>query len=108
MPNNVSFAIKLSTGNSGRSGRGRSFWPVFTEAQVTGNKVNAATRAGILSAYSTLNDAVAFQGEFLLSVITRYTANTLRPVAVAQPVQSISTTDDIVDSMRRRLPKRGN
>lgn len=103
LPNNVSFAVSLRTGLTGRSARGRWFWGGLTEDQVTLNSVTAPTVALIVGAIDTLISTI--QGLSAQVVIVSYFANkVLRP---GGPVKFIVTdalaVDDIVDSQRGRL-----
>lgn len=108
MPNNVSLSIARKTGLTGRSNRGRIYWPGFNEADVTNNEISTARAGAIVDALEDFTTAVNSLGTFSLAIITRYSNNALRPTAIARPITSWSVVDRVVDSMRRRLPGRGN
>lgn len=107
MPNNVSICLTRKTAQRGRSYRGRIFWPGLVEQDVTDNRVNVGRADAILDAIRNFWADVSTFGVFAMAVITRWENNALRPVAIANPITSWSMTDTVVDSMRRRLPKRG-
>lgn len=106
-PNNVSLAIKFSTGLTGRSSRGRNFWPLFIENELTNNRVDTARAAAIVASYSDfIGDGTFYVGVFW-GVLSRYHNNEPRGIGLCTPISAVSLTDTVVDSMRRRLPKRG-
>lgn len=107
-PNNVSLAVKFTSGNRGRSSRGRNFWPAFQEFEVSNNRIDAARISAIVGGYSDMVGKGTFiaAGEWV--ILSRQQAGVRLANAVAYPVTAVSVTDDIVDSMARRLPKRGS
>jgi hypothetical protein len=106
MPNNVALAVSFRTANRGRSGRGRNYFPGLTEATVSVNEVSATTVTAIENAYKLLlNGTWAGGGGW--SVVSRYTNGQPRANGLVQPVINAVVVDATVDSMRRRLPKRG-
>lgn len=106
MPNNVALAITFRTGQRGRSGRGRNYIPGLTETNVTNNEVAAASVDYFQDAYALLMSG-AFAGPGIWSVVSRYTGNAPRLIGQSLPVTSVAIVDAVVDSQRRRLPKRG-
>lgn len=107
LSNNVSIAIQFKTGLIGRSNRGRNFWPLLTEESVTNNTVSTARINSILAAYNALRTATNEFGIFQLSVLSRQQDGVLLPSAVTTPVTAFAVANNVVDSMRRRLPGRG-
>lgn len=106
-PNNVSLAIKFSTGLTGRGSRGRNFWPGFLELEVNNNRVDEARASAITAGYSDLIGAGVFHPKWTWVVVSRTVDGAPRPSGTRLPITSVSVTDTVVDSMRRRLPKRG-
>jgi hypothetical protein len=106
LPNNVSLAMSLRTGLSGRSFRGRSYIVGLTQGAVVGNTVNTSEIAALLTAYETLR-VPPTDGAWQMSVVSRFNGGAARTVGVATPVTQVIVTDATVDSQRRRLPGRG-
>jgi len=107
LPNNASLCVSFRTGNRGRSFRGRNYFAGLTEIDVTLSTVASGLTAQIVSVYNDLlNSPVAT--DFVWVVVSRYTNNAPRVTGVATPVRAVLVVDDVVDSMRRRLPNRGS
>jgi hypothetical protein len=107
-PNNVSMAVKFSTGLSGRSSHGRNYVPALTNSQIVGNTIVSGWATAVVEAYG----ALLAGGEVLPAgwdwvVVSRRTGGEARPTGVTLPVMAVSVTDLTVDSMRSRLPGRG-
>lgn len=108
LPNNVTISVARKTGLTGRSNRGRLYWPGLTEGDVVGNELSSTRATAILAALSAIQANVEGPGNFLMAVISRYTGGALRPTAIALPIASWTVVDRTVDSQRRRLPNRGS
>jgi len=109
LPNNVSMAVKFATGHAGRSSHGRNYVPALSDTIVDGNDIDGGWATSIVEAYANL----IFPGPVLPDgwiwvVVSRYTNNEPRAEGIFQEIFSVSVTDLIVDSMRSRLPGRGN
>lgn len=103
LPNNVTVAVSLRTGLTGRSARGRWFWVGLSEGQVVENEVSAGPLASIVAAMDALIGVI--DGLAADPLIISYVANGVpRP---GGPVKFIITdalvVDSIVDSQRGRL-----
>jgi hypothetical protein len=108
LPNNVSVAVKWTTGQAGRSYRGRTYHLGMTEAQVANNAISGANQTFLLSAYNALiNDVEAAITGAHLVVVSKYTNNAPRTEGIFTEILAVSI-DPTVDSQRRRLPGRGN
>jgi len=111
LPNNVSFVVSLRTGQAGRSFRGRNYIPGIRGTDVTSSDPNLLTTTrtnAIVSAYQLLLSPTYFgDTPYRLVVVSRFSNGQPRPAGVATPVVSILAVDRILDSMRRRLPGRG-
>lgn len=113
LPMNVSFSVGFNTAQRGRSFRGRNFFIGLAESQVTGNQVNGGVIAAIVDAYELLLGS-PFTDFGAWSVASRFSGvdpTTGKPIprvtGIATPIISVSASDSIVDSQRRRLPGRG-
>lgn len=104
-PNNVSLTVQFKTALRGRSYRGRNYWPALTDGVVVNNEVTAAHVDAIVAVYTAFLGVVAAGWTWV--VISRFTNNAPRNEGVTVPVQTALVVDNIVDSQRRRLPKRG-
>lgn len=105
LPNNVTFSVKLDTGLTGRSTRGRIYHVGLTEATVTGNFLSTASANVIAGAWDDVRESVAGASDFLLAVLSRQTNGQPRLQAVTYNVQSVGWVDTRVDTQRRRLPR---
>lgn len=108
MPNEVSFCISFRTGNSGRSARGRFYVLAIPKDLVTGNHINATLRGQLTGAGTSLIAALD-SGGFALTIVSYRTGNAPRTGGpVYYLVTTAVSTDDFVDSMRRRKPGNGS
>lgn len=107
-PGNVSWCVKLVTGLTGRSRRGRSYFVGLAESSLVGNHVSEATIDLIVDAWVDLKDVILPGIAAELVVVSRISGGELRPTGLVTPVTTISYTDSVVDSQRRRLPGRGS
>lgn len=107
MPGNVSWAVKFTTGLTGRSYRGRNFIFGLTEAQVTGNQLDGSQADLIVAAYENLiADAIAADATWV--VLSRIQGGVVLANAIGAPIIGVGYTDLNVDSQRRRLAGRGS
>lgn len=104
-PNEVTYCISLRTGNAGRSARGRFYVLGIALFNIpTTNRVGAGYRTAITAAVQQLATDIFAAG--FAWVIVSYINNGGPRVGgpVYFPVVTATTTDDIVDSQRRRRP----
>lgn len=107
LPNNVTAAVKWTTGLAGRSQRGRTYHLGLMESQVVGDNIAEATRAALQLAYGDLRTDIDAMGpSHDLVVVSRISNGVPRPVGQTTPITSASV-DNTVDSQRRRLIGRG-
>lgn len=99
--------IKFTSGRSGRSYRGRMFWPVLMGAQVNNNYVALLYAGALVTATSDLfEDIKTATGDD--HVIVSYQNDCAwRVDGVSTNVIGYSYTDLALDSQRRRLATRG-
>lgn len=108
LPNNVTLAVSFRTGRSGRSYRGRAFWPGLTENQVDSNTVNTTTVNAIQDAWENFSIDVSSNAPGWYHVVASYCQDgEWLTTGEATRVTSYVIVDPIVDSQRRRLPGRG-
>lgn len=105
MPSNVTLAVKLNTGMTGRSARGLVYFVGLTESMVSGDYVVAPFAGNIVAAWETLRVNLISEGTWRLCVASTVKDGAPRPIGIYADVQSVSITDARVDTQRRRLPK---
>lgn len=106
LPNNCALVIKWTTGNRGRSFRGRTYHMGLDEYNTSNNAVTAAYAGLVATAYANYLALVATPQPTLV-VASRFSNNLPRTTALLTPVTGLSV-ETIVDSQRRRLPGRGS
>lgn len=107
LPNNCSLCVSLRSNLAGRSARGRLYWPALMETVVVNNIVDTAHVAAIASAVRGIDVNLTAVG-FLWTIVSHFSNNVLRPGGpVYFEVSDVLVVDSVVDSMRRRLPGRG-
>lgn len=104
VPLNACLSIHLDIGNRGRGRNGRTFWPAIPEAQVTANTHDSITAGQIVTSLQTLKADVASATGGVMVIPHRKVGDTWLPIAVPQPVISISYRDLSIDSQKNRLP----
>jgi len=106
LPNNVTLSVKLTTGFSGRSKRGRQYFIGLVNTQLLDNNhVILGLVTALQDAYSALIDAISDAGWTM--VIASFVSGGLpRTTALLTEVIS-SSVNQTLDSQRRRLPERG-
>lgn len=104
---NATFAIKFTTGQSGRSYRGRMYWPALIDGLVHNNEVDSAYAAAIRDAVQDFFSSI-FTDVGAVHVVASYQNDCeWNLTGVATPVTGYSYTDLHIDSQRRRLSGRG-
>jgi hypothetical protein len=104
LPNEVSFAVRLRAASGGRHGAGRIFWPGLSiDQMVDDNHITSTALAAILDAVTTLVDALAAVGHFIV-VLSRFLDLVERATAVPFGPVTVTNFDTTVDSQRRRKP----
>jgi hypothetical protein len=105
LPNNVTAAVKLTTGLGGRSNRGRIYHVGLCEGQVIASQLDPTFIPGVVTQYSKLIDGTTITpGQ--LCVYSQFVGGSPRTTGVPTPVTAVSV-DPFIDSQRRRLPGRG-
>jgi len=102
MPANVTVSVKLASGFTGRSRRGRKYWIGLAENAVSGDFITTGFSAAIQLALSNLAAALIAQ-DFRLGIVSYVENGVPREEGLFTPVTSIVLVDDRVDTQRRRL-----
>jgi hypothetical protein len=113
LPNNVTLTVSFRTANRGRSFRGRNYVVGLGETQVAGNTVAPSVITAFDGIYSQLlaSPVAAIATWVVVSRFSGVDPVTKEPIprvtGIATPITSVTVVDNVVDSQRRRLPKRG-
>jgi hypothetical protein len=113
LPNNVTLTVSFRTANRGRSFRGRNYVVGLGETQVAGNTVAPSVITAFDGIYSQLlaSPVAAIATWVVVSRFSGVDPVTGEPIprvtGIATPIISVTVVDNVVDSQRRRLPKRG-
>jgi len=103
-PNNVTFALKRTSGFSGRSARGRIFWQGIAESMTTGtNVMDPSTANAMVDWIIAFDAAVAAEGVTPV-IVSRYNGGAPRVTGVTYAIADWTYSDLRVDTMRGRLP----
>lgn len=107
LPNNVTVATKLTSGLTGRSRRGRSYFVGLTDnALNTGSQTLTTTfQAALTGAFQELIEQLVVAG-FQLAVASLWSNGVPRTTGLLTPIIN-AEVNPTVDSQRRRLPERG-
>ena len=104
LPGNVTYAVKKSSGKTGRSARGRLYWIGLTVNQLGPNE-NLLTQAAsddIVANVESMRGSIA-ASIWNAVIVSRFQDNVKRPFGVTFPWIGSSAVDLEVDSMRPRL-----
>lgn len=107
LPNSVTLSITKRTLFRGRAYRGRMYHIGLCESQVADNQVTSAHVTALLSSYEAMRELPFAATVIPMVLVSKYQGNLPRAAAVVSLVDSFGT-DGVVDSQRRRLPKRGS
>lgn len=109
LPNGSTFSVKKNTGLSGRENRGRFFHVGLTVDQLDASDTNMLQNVAVVAIVTAYNNLItALNTATYPMVIIQYDRTTHPPTPVrAIEVLTCSAADSVVDSQRRRLPRRG-
>lgn len=108
MPANVSLFFNSRVGTRKRGNSGGIYWPCFVETDVSENTVSAGIVTPILSMLNELATPDTIAVNTRLCAVSKYLNNAERPAGIARPITTWVANDRVIDSMRRRLPKRNS
>jgi hypothetical protein len=103
LPANVTLAIKMTTGFTGRSNRGRLYSLPNTDAALTGPNMFNVTFATDIIAFLTSVQTGALSVGWNMVVLSRFTLGAPRTTATHRVITGFSYTDLKADSQRGRL-----
>jgi len=107
LPNNVALAVARRSGLAGRSARGRVYIGGLTDASLTGtNEVNTGVANALRVGLDAIRDAIQ-DVDWTEVIVSRVHDGVPLSTAVVYTVIEYIVVDLVLDSMRRRLPKRG-
>ncbi len=108
LPNQVTFSIKKTSGLTGRSARGRTYWiGVPTNVLQPGNEnlVSSTWAVAVVAAIGFFRAVIASVGLWEPVLVSRFTGGAQRPVGVTFPWTGETFVDQRVDTNRGRLPQ---
>lgn len=106
-PNNVTFSVKKTSGLTGRSARGRTYWIGVSNAESPGGDENFLTAtyvAGIVNAVDSIRNSMDATPLWVPVLVSRFTGGLERPTGVTFPWVDTLAVDDRLDTHRGRLP----
>lgn len=106
-PNNVTEAIKFTTGFTGRSSRGRLYHIGLTRLAATGDQLTDATISANLTAYTNFFADIQAAVDSNHVIVSYCNNGSWRTSASVLNVTNYLSSDNNVDSQRRRLAGRG-
>jgi len=106
LPYNATIAISFGTGLTGRTQRGRNYICGMVESQQASSIVTTPYAEALLAAYEELPVEVEVVEQHHV-VLSRWLNGNKRTNGVAFPVAQYRLVDQVMDSMRKRLPGRG-
>lgn len=101
-PGQNTLAVKLATSFSGRSFRGRIFWPGLSTSDLTAGLLTTARRDSIVAAVNTLRASLTAGGDNLC-VVSYCHGGEWRAAAVSTIVTGVSAKTTICQQKRRRV-----
>jgi hypothetical protein len=107
MPNNVTLAVKKSSGLTGRSARGRCYWIGVPNSQLllaNENELEPAYVDAVVVAVDSIRSSIDSTPLWVPVLVSRFTAGAERPEGVTFPWISSVAVDTRTDSQRNRLP----
>lgn len=106
LPNNVTLAIKKSSGLTGRSARGRTYWIGCARTELVSTNENLFETvyvAAIVDAVDDIRTKIAATGLWAPTLVSRYTGGVQRAAGEKFPWIASSAVNNAVDTQRGRL-----
>jgi hypothetical protein len=101
------FVIKFGTGSSGRSFRGRMYWPHLVNSWVSNNQIDNTTALSLATAAESFFDDIETATGDRHAIVSYQHDCEWRTLATVTDVVNYTYTDLNLDSQRRRLSGRG-
>lgn len=106
LPANVALSVSFRTSQRGRSFRGRNYVSGLPVSALVGpNEFSPTFLTAVTSTYEAIPDGIT--GTQIWGVVSRFHNKAPRTAGVFTPITTVVMVDNIADSMRRRLPGRG-
>lgn len=106
LPNNVTLSIKKSSGLTGRSARGRTYWIGSARDQLTSPNENffeAAYVLDVVAAVDSIRAQIGGTGLWAPALVSRFSGGVQRDEGELFPWVTTSAVDNGVDTQRGRL-----
>lgn len=107
LPNNVTFAIKKSSGLTGRAARGRTYWVAIPQNKLNAsdeNTLDATYINFIVASVDVIRTNIASVGTWEAKLVSRFLDGVKRDTGVTFPWLSTSNVNNVIDTQRGRLP----
>lgn len=107
LPNQVTFSVKKTSGLTGRSARGRTYWigiPDNVQQSANENLLGPAYAADVVTAVGSIRTTTASVGLWEPALVSRFTGGVARPVGITFPWVGETNVDLRLDTLRSRLP----
>lgn len=107
MPNNVTFAIKKTSGLTGRSARGRTYWIGIPEGELTAadeNFLNATYVGAVVNAVDSIRSSINGTPLWAPVLVSRFTGGVARDFGKTFPWVDSVAVDSRLDTQRGRMP----
>lgn len=104
LPSEVTIAISLRTGKTGRSFRGRLYHVGMGEDNADGDLISEGYRSNLIAAYASLV-ADPQVNDFYWGVVSFVSDGVPRTSGILTPYSQVTIVDRIVDSQRKRKPR---
>jgi len=102
--NNVTISVSHRSGLRGRSHRGRNYLAGVPKAYIDANFVDVDWLLSVIGGYANMMGPNAVSDGWRWNIVSRRHNNAWRAEGIALPVRSVVIVDNVVDSMRNRLP----
>lgn len=106
-PNNVTFSIKKVSGKTGRSARGRTYWVGIPRNKVQPTNENLLQTVYvdlIVAAVDTIRTNIDGVGTWEAVLVSRFAGGVKREFGETFPWIDTTNVNEVVDTMRGRLP----
>jgi hypothetical protein len=107
LPNNATIAIKKSSGLTGRSARGRTYWigvPNVELRDANENEVEAAYLADVVTAVDSIRSSIDSTPLWVPVLVSRFSGGVERDEGETFPWVTTESVNNRMDSQRNRLP----
>jgi len=102
-PAQACISIKHNTLFSGKSGRGRTFWTGFVEADCDAVSINTTYANNVVASFNALDDALGAVGNWERVLVSYFHNNAPRTEGLVMRVTGSAVADYHLDTQRRYL-----